>query len=81
MKMEKSSAFYAGVVSSLEKEALFGLGVPKPKVPFVPKFKGHSKALGLGTKKTTTGVVTQRTMGPGGLQQQRHVVGVPGWTK
>lgn len=77
MGMEKSSAFYAGVQTAIEKRALFGL---KPRVPLKMSFKGHSKALGLGTKVDPRGVVTKRTMGPGGLRQQRHVTGVPGWT-
>jgi hypothetical protein len=79
--MEKSAAFYAGVESALEKEALFGFGKLKPKAPLKMSFKGHSKALGLGTTKTPAGVVTKRTMGPGGLKQTKHVTGVSGWTQ
>jgi len=77
--MDKSAAFYAGVEAALRKEALFGFGKVKPKVPLKMSFQGHKKALNLGTTKTPTGVVTKRTMGPGGLKQTRQVTGVQGW--
>jgi hypothetical protein len=74
-------------IHGIEKDAFLGSlakGIgkmlrPKAAKPFKPSFKGHSKSLGLGTKKTPTGVVTQRSMEPGGLQQQKFVTGVEGW--
>lgn len=50
----------------------------KPPSGFKPSFKGHNKALNLGTT-SNRGVVTKRTMQPGGLQQKKFVTGVEGW--
>ena len=72
--MEKDAISLGGIAKGIGK-----MFKPKAVKPLKMSFKGHSKALGLGTKVNPQGVVTKRTMNPGGLQQQRFVTGVEGW--